>query len=141
MPSALHVPLSVLTKFFAGTKGLLLGDGIDQRDFETLTIPWQAALGQREKVIVFGSDYPTPDGTCIRDYIHVEDLVDAHMAVTRAVVPVSPAARGAHLHHREPGTHPGSEMPHSELASRASSLRSSSETTLDTISECGPMGR
>ena len=33
-----------------------------------------AALGQREKVTVFGTDYPTPDGTCIRDYVHVEDL-------------------------------------------------------------------
>ena len=43
---------------------------------ETHLIPvlLQAALGQREKVIVFGTDYPTPDGTCIRDYIHVEDL-------------------------------------------------------------------
>ena len=40
-----------------------------------------AALGRREKVTVFGTDYPTPDGTCIRDYIHVEDLCAAHIAV------------------------------------------------------------
>jgi UDP-glucose 4-epimerase len=39
----------------------------------------QAALGQRPCLEVFGSDYPTPDGTCIRDYIHVTDLVDAHV--------------------------------------------------------------
>jgi UDP-glucose 4-epimerase len=40
----------------------------------------QTALGQREKMDVFGTDYPTPDGTCIRDYIHVTDLVRAHSA-------------------------------------------------------------
>ena len=39
----------------------------------------QVALGQREHITVFGSDYPTPDGTCIRDYIHVDDLGDAHV--------------------------------------------------------------
>ncbi len=39
----------------------------------------QAALGQREEITVFGDDYDTPDGTCIRDYIHIEDLVNAHL--------------------------------------------------------------
>lgn len=39
----------------------------------------QVALGQREKITIFGDDYPTPDGTCIRDYIHVDDLADAHV--------------------------------------------------------------
>ncbi|WP_163194104.1 UDP-glucose 4-epimerase GalE [Clostridium thermarum] len=39
----------------------------------------QAALGQREKIMIFGDDYDTPDGTCIRDYIHVMDLADAHL--------------------------------------------------------------
>lgn len=39
----------------------------------------QVALGQREKIQVFGVDYPTPDGSCIRDYIHVEDLAEAHL--------------------------------------------------------------
>jgi len=37
------------------------------------------ALGRRESLSVYGDDYPTPDGTCIRDYIHVEDLADAHV--------------------------------------------------------------
>jgi UDP-glucose 4-epimerase len=37
------------------------------------------ALGQREHITVFGTDYKTPDGTCIRDYIHVSDLADAHI--------------------------------------------------------------
>ena len=40
----------------------------------------QAALGQRPRLEVFGTDYPTPDGTCIRDYIHVTDLARAHSA-------------------------------------------------------------
>lgn len=39
----------------------------------------QTALGQREYISVFGTDYPTPDGTCIRDYIHVSDLANAHV--------------------------------------------------------------
>ena len=48
---------------------------------ETHLIPIiiQAALGQREKIAMFGDDYPTPDGTCVRDYIHVTDLADAHI--------------------------------------------------------------
>jgi UDP-glucose 4-epimerase len=44
-----------------------------------------AALGKREKITVFGDDYPTPDGTCVRDYIHVEDLCDAHLAAMQAL--------------------------------------------------------
>jgi UDP-glucose 4-epimerase len=39
----------------------------------------QVALGQREAIQVFGDDYPTPDGTCVRDYIHVDDLAAAHV--------------------------------------------------------------
>ncbi|MBU9723315.1 MULTISPECIES: UDP-glucose 4-epimerase GalE [Bacillaceae] len=48
---------------------------------ETHLIPLvlQVALGQREKIMIFGDDYPTQDGTCIRDYIHVNDLIDAHL--------------------------------------------------------------
>ncbi len=48
---------------------------------ETHLIPLvlKAAKGERENVVIYGNDYPTPDGTCIRDYIHVMDLVDAHM--------------------------------------------------------------
>ena len=48
---------------------------------ETHLIPLvlQTALGKRESIAVFGTDYPTPDGTCIRDYIHVADLADAHL--------------------------------------------------------------
>ncbi len=48
---------------------------------ETHLIPvvLETALEKREKIVIFGDDYPTADGTCIRDYIHVEDLIDAHI--------------------------------------------------------------
>ncbi|WP_415272651.1 UDP-glucose 4-epimerase GalE [Bacillus siamensis] len=48
---------------------------------ETHLIPilLQTALGQREEVLIFGTDYDTKDGTCIRDYVHVSDLIDAHI--------------------------------------------------------------
>ena len=54
---------------------------------ETHLIPvvLQAALGRRESVTIFGEDYPTPDGTCIRDYVHVEDLIGAHVAVMNSL--------------------------------------------------------
>ncbi|AOG05381.1 UDP-glucose 4-epimerase GalE [Bosea sp. RAC05] len=45
-----------------------------------IKVAGQAALGQRPGLEVFGTDYPTPDGTCIRDYIHVTDLARAHIA-------------------------------------------------------------
>ena len=44
-----------------------------------IPIVLQVALGQREHITVFGDDYPTDDGTCIRDYIHVDDLASAHL--------------------------------------------------------------
>lgn len=53
----------------------------EDHDPETHLIPLvlQTALGKRESISVFGTDYPTPDGTCIRDYIHVTDLASAHV--------------------------------------------------------------
>jgi UDP-glucose 4-epimerase len=47
----------------------------------------QVALGQRERITIFGNDYPTPDGTCIRDYIHVDDLGAAHVAALEKLTP------------------------------------------------------
>ena len=53
----------------------------ERHNTETHIIPLllQVAKGQRDSLVLYGDDYPTPDGTCIRDYIHVEDLVDAHL--------------------------------------------------------------
>ena len=46
-----------------------------------IKVATQTALGKRESMGIFGSDYPTVDGTCVRDYIHVSDLADAHLSV------------------------------------------------------------
>lgn len=56
---------------------------------ETHLIPLilQVALGQRQEITVFGDDYPTPDGTCVRDYIHVDDLATAHLAALERLQP------------------------------------------------------
>lgn len=53
----------------------------EDHDPETHLIPiiLQTALGQRDVITIFGDDYDTPDGTCIRDYIHVDDLIEAHL--------------------------------------------------------------
>ena len=45
----------------------------------------QVPLGQRQQVYIYGTDYPTPDGTCIRDYIHIADLVSAHLLALEAL--------------------------------------------------------
>ena len=54
---------------------------VEDHDPETHIIPnvLKVALGQKDFVQVFGDDYPTPDGTCIRDYVHLEDLCSAHI--------------------------------------------------------------
>lgn len=54
---------------------------------ETHLIPitLQVALGQRDKIVIFGDDYPTRDGTCVRDYIHVVDLAQAHILALKAL--------------------------------------------------------
>lgn len=66
-------------------------DGVigEDHDPETHIIPivLRAALGQRDRISIFGTDHNTPDGTCVRDYIHVEDLVDAHAVVLEALKP------------------------------------------------------
>lgn len=60
----------------------------EKHDPETHLIPivLQHLLGEREKISVFGTDYDTPDGTCIRDYIHVTDLAHAHILALEALL-------------------------------------------------------
>jgi len=67
-------------RYFNAAGASSAGDIGEDHSPESHLIPLvlQVALGQRPHVSVFGSDYPTPDGTCIRDYIHVDDLASAH---------------------------------------------------------------
>ena len=53
----------------------------ERHTVETHLIPLvlQVALGQRDEIAIYGDDWPTPDGTCVRDYIHVDDLAEAHV--------------------------------------------------------------
>ncbi|OLB77969.1 MAG: UDP-glucose 4-epimerase GalE [Actinobacteria bacterium 13_2_20CM_2_71_6] len=66
--------------------GTLLGE---RHDPETHLIPiaLQVAAGVREKLPLFGDDYPTPDGTCVRDYIHISDLAAAHLLALSTMEP------------------------------------------------------
>jgi UDP-glucose 4-epimerase len=56
---------------------------VDPHATHLIKVAVQAALGQRPYLEVFGTDYPTPDGTCVRDYIHVSDLTRAHLDALR----------------------------------------------------------
>jgi UDP-glucose 4-epimerase len=66
----------------------------ERHPVETHLIPLvlQTAAGQRTSITVFGDDYPTPDGTCIRDYIHVSDLARAHVLALEALAGGAPVA-------------------------------------------------
>lgn len=68
--------------------GAYAGTG-ENRIVETHLIPLvlQVALGQRDKISVFGTDWPTPDGTAVRDYIHIKDLADAHLLALQTSQP------------------------------------------------------
>ncbi|MFG3659655.1 UDP-glucose 4-epimerase GalE [Streptomyces sp. NPDC047706] len=65
------------------------GEFGERHDPESHLIPLvlQVAQGRRDAISVYGDDYPTPDGTCVRDYIHVADLAEAHLLAVGAAVP------------------------------------------------------
>lgn len=71
----------VALRYFNAAGAHISGKIGEDHSPETHLIPiiLQTALGQREKMFIFGDDYDTPDGTCVRDYIHVTDLADAHI--------------------------------------------------------------
>ncbi|MCL2088500.1 MAG: UDP-glucose 4-epimerase GalE [Oscillospiraceae bacterium] len=72
-------------RYFNAAGAHISGEIGEDHSPETHIIPiiLQAALGRQDKFTIFGSDYNTPDGTCVRDYIHVTDLADAHIKALR----------------------------------------------------------
>ncbi|MEU5400989.1 UDP-glucose 4-epimerase GalE [Streptomyces sp. NPDC005963] len=84
--AAAHGLAAVSLRYF-NVAGAYRGLG-ERHDPETHLIPLVlgVALGSRASISVYGDDYPTPDGTCVRDYIHVADLADAHLLALGAAV-------------------------------------------------------
>ena len=72
---------SVILRYFNASGADKSGEIGEAHDPESHLIPLilDAAIGKRDNIKIFGTDYDTPDGTCIRDYIHVTDLADAHI--------------------------------------------------------------
>lgn len=75
-------------RYFNAAGACPSGEHGEHHDPETHLIPLacQAALGRRDKLTVFGTDWDTPDGTCVRDYIHIDDLASAHEIALRRIL-------------------------------------------------------
>jgi UDP-glucose 4-epimerase len=67
-----------------GPEGVTRGEA-HEPESHLIPLVLDVALGRRKSIRIFGNDYPTPDGTCIRDYIHVSDLADAHLLALDAL--------------------------------------------------------
>ncbi len=82
-----HGLKSIALRYFNAAGADPEGEIGEDHDPETHLIPLvlDAASGRREAITVFGADYDTPDGTCVRDYIHVTDLADAHVKALAAL--------------------------------------------------------
>jgi UDP-arabinose 4-epimerase len=80
---------AVIFRYFNAAGSDPEGELGEEHDPETHLIPLvlEVAAGEREAVSIFGTDYDTPDGTCIRDYVHVTDLADAHIRALDAIRP------------------------------------------------------
>lgn len=75
-------PMRFVSLRYFNVGGAKVGGGLGQATPEAtqlVKVAAEVACGKRERLFIFGTDYPTPDGTCIRDYIHVDDLADAHL--------------------------------------------------------------
>lgn len=78
-----------LLRYFNASGADSDGEHGEDRRHESHLIPliFQVAVGRREKLLIYGSDYPTRDGTCVRDYIHTEDLAQAHQLAVESLEP------------------------------------------------------
>ncbi|HEU5285180.1 MAG TPA: UDP-glucose 4-epimerase GalE [Sphingomicrobium sp.] len=70
----------------AGADPQMRAGQIGKGSTHLIKVAVEAAVGKRDHVAVFGTDYPTPDGTCVRDYVHVSDLADAHVAALERLI-------------------------------------------------------
>ncbi len=89
-----HGLRSVVLRYFNAAGADPDGEIGESHDPETHVIPilLQVASGDRDRFTIFGADYPTPDGTCIRDYVHVADLADAHVLAVERLLAGSASA-------------------------------------------------
>jgi len=89
-----HALRSGILRYFNAAGADPDGDLREEHDPETHLIPLaiDAALGQAPPLRIFGTDYPTADGTCIRDYIHVSDLADAHVRAMQELLNGGPSS-------------------------------------------------
>lgn len=77
---AYNIRYVALRYFNAAGSDTEAGIGEDHNpESHLIPLVMKTALGQRDHIGIFGEDYPTPDGTCVRDYIHVKDLAEAHL--------------------------------------------------------------
>ena len=87
---AIHGLRSVSLRYFnvagapEGPDGITRGEA-HEPESHLIPLILDVALGRRPSIRIYGDDYPTPDGTCIRDYIHVSDLADAHLLAVKAL--------------------------------------------------------
>jgi len=87
---SIHGLRSVALRYFnvagapEGPGGITRGED-HEPESHLIPLILDVALGRRQSIRIYGDDYPTPDGTCIRDYIHVSDLADAHLLAVKAL--------------------------------------------------------
>jgi UDP-glucose 4-epimerase len=93
------------------------------------------ALTRGEAPLIFGDDYPTPDGTCVRDYIHVQDLAEAHLAAARRL-PLAGAAAGASA-----GDGPGGDLTVNIGTGRGLSVREMADLVAEVTGKREPAAK